>query len=136
MPTEELIDAVQDVVNAKKPICSDADVKAPDPVVVDATIAIKVIPGTPNQAGIATEAANIINGLFIRDDTYSLEDLRFKIGHDVTQDRSSWPRAIPGRNQAGRLVHEDRRRDLGTRPEGYDHHRGDGGGGVTFIQYF
>ncbi len=87
MPTEELIDAVQDVVNAKKPICSDADVKAPDPVVVDATIAIKVIPGTPNQAGIATEAANIINGLFIRDDTYSLEDLRFKIGHDVTQDR-------------------------------------------------
>lgn len=87
MPTAELIAAVQAVVNAKKPICSDADVLAPAAVVINATIAIKVIPGTPNQAGIATEAANIINGLFIRDDTYSLEDLRFKIGHDVTQDR-------------------------------------------------
>lgn len=87
MPTDELVADVQDVVNAKKPICSDADVKKPTGVTIDATIAVKVIPGTPNQTAMATEALNIVNALFIRDDTYALEDLRFKIGHDVTQDR-------------------------------------------------
>lgn len=86
-PTDELLAAVQAVVNAKKPICSDADVKAPTAVTITTAVQVKVIPGTPNQTAMATEATNIINALFIRDDTYSLEDLRFKIGHDVTQDR-------------------------------------------------
>lgn len=87
MPTQTLIDEVQAVVNDKKPICSDALVKAPTPVTVNTTINVEVFPGQPTD-GLQAEIENIINALFIRSDEYSdLEDLRFKIGDDITEDR-------------------------------------------------
>ncbi len=87
MPTQTLIDEVQAVINDKKPICSDALVKAPEPVVLNATFNIEIFPGQPLE-GLQAEIENIVNALFIRSEEYSdLEDLRFKIGDDITEDR-------------------------------------------------
>jgi len=87
IPTQALIDEVQANIDDKKPICSDALVLAPTPVTVNATITIYVVTGTTGQATIQADAESIINALFIRDDTWEVEDLRFKLGQDVTQDR-------------------------------------------------
>jgi len=87
LPTQALIDEVQANIDDKKPICSDALVKAPSAVVIDAAITIYVVTGTTGQADIQVDAVSIINALFIRDDTWAVEDLRFKLGQDVTQDR-------------------------------------------------
>lgn len=88
MPTQTLLDAVQANVNEKKPICSDADVKAPTGVTVAGGITIYVYPGTTGQAAMATDAENIVNALFVADDTYpDCEQWRFRLGDDATQDR-------------------------------------------------
>lgn len=86
LPTQALIDAVQAEVDDRKPICSDTDVKAPAAVPINPSISIEMDPGTATT-GVQTDAENIINALFIRSEDYSdLEDLRFKIGSDVTED--------------------------------------------------
>ena len=87
MPTQTLIDEVQALIDDKKPICSDTVVYAPTPITIDATINIYVLSGTPGLSTLQADAEGVINALFIRDDTYNVDDLRFKIGHDVTQDR-------------------------------------------------
>lgn len=87
MPTQALLDEVQAVVNDRKPICSDARVLAPTAVPVNTTVHLFVLPGTPGQTEMAATASAVINALFILDDTYQVDDLRFRIGQDVTQDR-------------------------------------------------
>ena len=98
LPTQTLVDAVQAVVDDKKPICSDALVKAPAALTIDAAVTVEMLPGEPT-AGVQTDALAILNALFIKSADYAdLEDLRLRIGWDVTEDAfiTALKRRIPG----------------------------------------
>ena len=83
LPTQSLIDGVDEVVQEKRPINDDALVKAPAPVNVTITAELELTHGTP--AIIIAEATTRLEALFTEDTTIT-GIVPFKIAQDVTLD--------------------------------------------------
>ena len=83
IPTQALIDAVDEVIQEKRPINDDVLVKGPTAVNVTINAELEITHGT--AADILTEAENRLNALFT--DPSTIPDVSpLQIGQDVTRD--------------------------------------------------
>ena len=94
IPTQELIDAVDAVVQEERPINDDVEVKGPTAVNINIDAELELVFGTP--ANIVSEVENRINALFLG--STSIQGIEpIGMGEDLTMDRLvSAIMAVPG----------------------------------------
>lgn len=85
-PSETLINEVQSVITDKRPVCSDALVRAPVSIPINIDVEVFIHPSEGNEETVKADCEAALDALFVKNDRYPT--IRpFGIGEDVTMAR-------------------------------------------------